>query len=73
MKLGPDQWACGFLVLGMKNTLLLQVKSVHQTEGTPRFSHRCHILETGNDSYHFKASSKITKQKQKETPTLTTS
>lgn len=38
-----------------------------------RLTHRCHILETGNDSYCFKASSEIAKQKRKETPALTTS
>ncbi|MFT5625114.1 MAG: hypothetical protein ACI8Z0_001614 [Lentimonas sp.] len=38
-----------------------------------RLTHRSHILETGNDSYRFKASSEITKQKRKETLALTTS
>jgi hypothetical protein len=38
-----------------------------------RLKHRCHILQTGNDSYRFKASSEIAKKKRRETPALTTS
>lgn len=36
-----------------------------------RLTHRCHILESGNDSYRFKASSETAKRKRKETAPLT--
>jgi DNA replication protein DnaC len=37
-----------------------------------RLTHRCHILEAGNDNYRFKASSETAKKKRKETTALTT-
>ena len=36
-----------------------------------RLTHRCHILETDNDSYRFKASSEAAKKTTKEATTLT--
>ena len=37
-----------------------------------RLTHRCYILETGNDSYRYEASSEAAKKKRKETRALTT-
>lgn len=38
-----------------------------------RLTHRCHILETSNYSYRFKASNEAAKKTEKETATLTVS
>ena len=38
-----------------------------------RLSRRCYILETGDDSYRFKASAETEKRKRKETAALTPS
>ena len=35
------------------------------------FSHHCHILEAGNDSFRFKASSAVAKTKRETTHDLT--
>ena len=59
--LGFSEWAQVFGRCNEITTALLD-----------RLTHLCHILETGNDSYRFKASSKAAKNTRKETPVLTT-
>ena len=36
-----------------------------------RLTHRCHILETGNDSFRFRASSEAARNKKEGQPALT--
>jgi len=57
--LSLSEWAQVFGDAKMTTTLL------------DRLTHRCHILETGNDGYRFKVSSEAAKKTTREAATLT--